>query len=62
MRQTALQTQEDDNHADEHHDRALMVQGALETAERLGTSATLAGISGPAPYVQGFADLFGGEG
>lgn len=39
-----------------------MVQGALETAERLETPATLAGISGPAPYVQGFADLLGGEG
>jgi hypothetical protein len=39
---------------------ALTVPGALEAAQRLGSSATAAGIPETALYPQRFADLFGG--
>ena len=41
---------------------ALMVPGALETAQRPGASATPAEIPETSPCVQRLADLFGSEG
>jgi len=41
---------------------ALTVPGALEAAQKLGASATTAGITETTLYLQRFAGLFGGEG
>lgn len=42
--------------------RALTVPGALEATQKLGASATTAGIPGITLYLQRFAGLFGTEG